>query len=36
MGAAASVPDEYQYLSNENKFELKKEYEVMMSDVTIK
>jgi hypothetical protein len=31
MGAAASIPIEYQYLSNENKEELKKEYEVMMS-----
>ena len=33
MGAAASVvPDEYQYLSDENKSEMKKEYEIMMSD----
>ena len=31
MGAAASIPIEYQYLSNENKEELKKEYEIMMS-----
>ena len=31
MGAAASIPYEYQYLSNENKSELKLEYEIMMS-----